>query len=272
MNNYQKFLIVLDLDGTLLTDEKTILPKTKQYLKELEEQGHVVAMASGRPPRAIIPYYQELGLKGPLISYNGACVYDPKDPSFPSFDQYFSKESVLDFLSKFPEGVIMEAFAENQDTVFYLNKGTEFDTMFHNDGMILKYGKFEEILDSDVYAFVVQLKDRSYIKMLDETQLYDETLFLRHWYALEEVAEFGSYNRSKATGIEKLQQYYGIDRAHTIAFGDAENDVEMLSSAGVPFAMKNADPHLKAIAGNITLDDNNHEGIYLTLKEFFKVK
>ena len=76
--------------------------------------------------------------------------------------------------------------------------------------------------------------------------------------------------RNKASGISKLQSYYHIDRIHTIAFGDAENDVEMLSTAGVPYAMKNASPHLKQIVHNVTLEDNNHEGIYLTLKAFFE--
>ncbi len=271
MKNNQKFLIVSDLDGTLLDESKHIMEKTASYLKELKREGHVIALASGRPPRAILPYYDELGLDGPIISYNGACVYDPKDDSFPRYDEYYKKEDVLSFLSRFKNGEIIHSFAESETKVFYTSHDEEFNEMFNHDGMEMVYGDFEDILDEDVYAFVFQTTEESK-KKIAEVSLPDESLFLRHWYGVKTVAEFGSYKRSKATGISLLQKCYHIDRAHTIAFGDAENDVEMLTTAGVPFAMKNANPHLKEIVHNVTLEDNDHEGIYLTLKNFFEGK
>lgn len=271
MNNNQKFLIVSDLDGTLLDESKHIMEKTASYLKELRREGHVIALASGRPPRAILPYYDELGLDGPIISYNGACVYDPKDESFPRYDEFYTKESVLDFLSHFEKGELIHCFAESEERVYYTDHEEGFNEMFNHEGMELIYGPLEETLKEDVYAFVFQTKEGGKQKVID-TPLYDDSLFLRHWYGVKTVSEFGSLKRSKATGISLLQKYYHIDRAHTIAFGDAENDVEMLTTAGVPFAMKNANPHLKSIIRNITLDDNDHEGIYLTLKAFFEGK
>ncbi len=271
MNNNQKFLIVSDLDGTLLDDSKHIMEKTASYLKELKREGHVIALASGRPPRAILPYYDELGLDGPLISYNGACVYDPNDETFPRYDEYYRKEDVLSFLSQFKEGEIIHSFAESETKVFYTSHDEEFNEMFNHDGMELVYGDFNQVLDEDVYAFVFQTREDC-IQKVKGTALPDESLFLRHWYSVKTVGEFGSYKRSKATGISLLQKHYHIDRAHTIAFGDAENDVEMLTTAGVPFAMKNANDHLKQIVHNVTVEDNNHEGIYLTLKKFFEGK
>ena len=271
MNNKQKFLIVCDLDGTLLDDKKNIMEKTASYLKELMRDGNVVALASGRPPRAILPYYEELGLKGPFVSYNGACVYDPNESSFARYDEYYSKEEILSFLSNFKNGEIVRCFAESETKVYYTDHDEEFNSMFNHEGMELVYGPLEKTLDEDVYAFVFQVKE-GYEDKVNQTPLSDASLFLRHWYETDKIAEFGSLKRNKASGISKLQSYYHIDRIHTIAFGDAENDVEMLSTAGVPYAMKNASPHLKQIVHNVTLEDNNHEGIYLTLKAFFEGK
>ena len=79
-----KKLIFIDLDGTLLNDSFELTPYTKDVLKRISEKGHLVVLASGRPPRAILPYYEELGLKTPFIAYNGTYVIDPNDKSFPS--------------------------------------------------------------------------------------------------------------------------------------------------------------------------------------------
>ena len=57
---------------------------------------------------------------------------------------------------------------------------------------------------------------------------------------------------SKARGMERVLRHYGIDREEIIAFGDGENDMEMLEYAGIGVAMGNADPEVKEIADYVT--------------------
>lgn len=265
-----RFLIVSDLDGTLLSSEKKILPKTKKLLLELQKEGHIIALASGRPPRAVLPYYEELGLDGPIITYNGACVYDPKDKSFPPYHFYFKKEDVIDYINKFEEGDIVEMFAETDDTIYFMNEENKFSKMFHLEGMKIVTGDFRKTLHEDVYAFVFKFKDQKTMDRGLKEELHDDNLFFRSWYDCRYIAELGTYTTSKATGIEKIRLVHNIDKAHTIAFGDAENDVEMLTSVGIPFAMKNASEKLKSLVPNITEYDNDHEGIYYALKKLFE--
>lgn len=78
----EKHLIVLDLDGTLLTDNKTISPRTKQTLLKLKENGHDVMIATGRPFRSSELYYRELGLTTPIVNFNGAFVHHPLQTSW----------------------------------------------------------------------------------------------------------------------------------------------------------------------------------------------
>lgn len=73
----ERHLIALDLDGTLLKDDKTISPKTKTVLNKAREMGHVVMIATGRPFRSSELYYRELGLDTPIVNFNGAFIHHP---------------------------------------------------------------------------------------------------------------------------------------------------------------------------------------------------
>ena len=78
----EKHLIVLDLDGTLLKDDKTISNKTKNVIFKAKEAGHEVMIATGRPYRSSEMYYRELDLNSPIVNFNGAFVHHPKDQHF----------------------------------------------------------------------------------------------------------------------------------------------------------------------------------------------
>ncbi len=74
-----QFLIALDLDGTLLTDNKTISERTLKTLKRLQQEGHIVMISTGRPFRSSVQYYHELELNTPIVNFNGAFVHHPLD-------------------------------------------------------------------------------------------------------------------------------------------------------------------------------------------------
>ena len=72
-----KKILVLDIDGTLVNSEKKITPETLKYLKMIQEQGHIVALASGRPFPGLKQYSDALGLAeygGYALSFNGGKV------------------------------------------------------------------------------------------------------------------------------------------------------------------------------------------------------
>lgn len=78
----KQHLIALDLDGTLLTDNKIISPRTKNTIAKAKEQGHIVVISTGRPFRASYDYYKELSLNTPIVNFNGAYVHHPLDSSW----------------------------------------------------------------------------------------------------------------------------------------------------------------------------------------------
>lgn len=77
----EKHLIALDLDGTLLKDDKTISPKTKMVIQKARQQGHEVMIATGRPFRSSEIYYREMGLNSPIVNFNGPTYIIPETPA-----------------------------------------------------------------------------------------------------------------------------------------------------------------------------------------------
>ncbi len=264
----QKFLIVLDCDGTLLNDEKKILPKTKAYLMELAKRGNIITMASGRPDRAVLPYYRELECHGPFIGYNGSIILDPDDKKFPVFKKKYPLTIIKDFLSHFKIDDFSNIMAEDEKNLFFLYEDHEYENYFHPEGMNVFYGPMLELFKEDLFGFIISLKDPNLLfKVQDVISKYDDIGF-RPWINTSLIGEFFFYSVNKSTAIERLQKYYQIDRAHVIAFGDADNDIEMIKKAGVSFAMQNGSEVIKKVADYITPFDNNHEGIYFALKKF----
>ena len=74
-------------------------------------------------------------------------------------------------------------------------------------------------------------------------------------------------NLNKGTAVKRLQNLYNIRKEETMAFGDFNNDIEMLKCAQYSFAMENASDELKKYA-NYTADTNNNFGVVKAIKEF----
>ena len=125
-------LIVLDLDGTLLTDEKVISEKTKLTLKKAEEKGHHIMIATGRPYRASEVYYRQLGLKTPIVNFNGAFVHHPNDRSWKTIHETISLPVVKDVIDAMQQFTFHNIVAEVMDDVY----------MHYHDEKLLDYFRF----------------------------------------------------------------------------------------------------------------------------------
>ncbi|EHB6443991.1 HAD-IIB family hydrolase, partial [Enterococcus faecalis] len=118
--------IVMDIDGTLLTSEKKISPKTRQALVAAQKQGLSLILASGRPTNGMRPLADELEMahyNGHLLSYNGACVTHHGSQQ-QLFNQTISKslsQQILEHLKQFDVIPMI-----NDETFMYVND------VFHN--------------------------------------------------------------------------------------------------------------------------------------------
>ncbi|MFC5588665.1 Cof-type HAD-IIB family hydrolase [Sporosarcina soli] len=260
-------LIVLDLDGTLLTDEKVISEKTKQTLKKAEEHGHHIMIATGRPYRASEVYYRQLGLRTPIVNFNGAFVHHPTDPSWKTIHEPISLPVVTDVVDAMQQYSFHNIVAEVMDDVYMHYHDEKLLDIFGFGDPMIKQGDIRQFLKENPTSLLIQA-DAEHVDPIRRHlgEVHAEAIDHRRWGAPWHVIEIVRHGLNKAVGISHVSKWMDIPTERIIAFGDEDNDLEMIDYAGVGVAMGNAIDRLKSIANEVT-ETNNEDGIALFLEE-----
>ena len=262
---FKPCLIAFDMDGTLLNEKKTISLKTKRLLRKLTKQGHKIVLASGRPSRAMKSYYEDLRLNTPMICYNGAFVYSPNDPNFKKIEFEFPRNVIKEVIQKIRPH-IKNVMCEDEENIWVDKEDSYLDKFFWYDNMNIIYGDLVDTLNKDPMTCIVQTPfEYRDTHELEEVMKKYPDLYARFWTG-SPYFELYYKDTSKGAALKRIAEYYNIPKERIIAFGDAENDKEMLKMAHYSVAMKNGKETLKEYAKTITTKDNDHNGIYFALK------
>ena len=259
-------VIAFDMDGTLLNHKKKISFLTRKYLQKLSKQGHKIILASGRPSRSMWVYYNQLKLKTPMICYNGAYVFDPNDENFPKIEFEFPKDTIITVLKRITSH-IQNVMCET-DTEIWVDKKDEYlEKYFWYDGMDIHYGDLAETLDKNPMTCIVQTPyEYRETHDIDNAITDFPEIAARFWTGCP-YFELYYKETSKGNALKRICEYYNIPLKDLIVFGDATNDVEMFEVAGTSVLMSNAKYDLKDKTTMVSVKDNNHNGIYHTLKK-----
>ncbi len=269
MKNY---LLVFDLDGTLLKDWESMSHETISYLREVQKLGHKIVLATGRPFRSSERFHKQLGLTTPIINYNGGLVSSRHDTKFKGYSITVDYDSIIDIIYG-TRNMIENAFGEIEDDI-YLWKDTEkIQPLLHNfNGARLFVGEIEEILSNPTNGFIIIAKKgkgpavEEYIRAN-----YKDRILCRNWgEKYSYCIELYTPKTNKANAIEYVSKFLGYEPDQIIAFGDGDNDIEMIQFAGLGIAMKNSHEKLKAIADEITEHSNKEDGVIKHLKKILE--
>lgn len=265
-------LIVLDLDGTLLTDEKTISVRTKAALAEARRQGHEVMIATGRPFRASKLYYEALDLSTPIVNFNGAYVHHPKSRAFAATHSPIALNTVHDIVDSLAPFELDNVLAEVMDDVYIQRHDDQLLDILSSGNPKITTGPLIQTLKASPTSILLQAKEQQVALIrqhLADTKadLIDHRRWGDPWHVIE-IVRNGVH---KAKGVAHVSRELGIPRERIIAFGDEDNDLEMIDYVGVGVAMGNAIPQLKHIANEIT-DSNNDDGIAALLVDRLQLK
>ena len=267
----KEHLIVLDLDGTLLTDEKVISQLTKETLLKAKQAGHQVMIATGRPYRASQLYYNELGLTTPIVNFNGALVHHPKNPLWQTIHTTVDLHVVHDVVESVHKYEYNNLIAEVMDDVYIHREDDGALQMFHMGSPNILMGDLTHTLHQNPTSLLIHADDANTPIIRQHLQdVHAELIEHRRWGAPFPIIEIVRKGLSKAVGIDHIAKEMGIPRDRIIAFGDEDNDLEMIEYAGVGVAMNNGIAELKNIANEITLS-NNDDGIARLLQERLKL-
>lgn len=265
-----KYLIALDLDGTLLYDWETLKKETVEYLLKLKTKGHKFVIATGRPFRSSEMYYKMLELDTPIINYNGGLVTSKLDDDFQCFSLTVEREYVLDIFDKNKQ-YIKNAFGEIGDHVYLLHDTEEIRPLLHLfNGAKLTVGDFKDTLPGNTNGFIIIANEGQgqFIEDFVEKK-YKGKVLHRNWgneYSF--IIELFTPETNKGNGLKYVADYLGFKPENVIAFGDGHNDIEMLEYAGLGIAMSNAHFSLKEVADLVLENSNKENGIEKFLMSF----
>ncbi|MDD3839980.1 MAG: Cof-type HAD-IIB family hydrolase [Clostridia bacterium] len=275
--NYK--MIVLDLDGTLLDDNKSITPKNKQVLNTLYKKGIKIVIATGRTFMAAKYLVKDLGFDVIIFSNNGNLVRHSSNNN-KIFHRYIDSNLFYQLLGDAKKADLypilhVDHFEENIDVLFEKNKIDNYynsytlnpkarykviDSFYHYKNPRILLMLFLGSLDS-LKSFQAKIS----IKYNDKFKSHIITSLTKIGPVLEIMSPYGS----KWNSIKEYARTINITPDEIIAIGDDNNDLEMIVNAGLGIAMKNATKPLLSSAKKISAYTNNQDGVAHVLKEIY---
>lgn len=269
----ERYLIALDLDGTLLTDNKKISPFNKKIIQQLMEEGHIVVIATGRPHRASIMYYHELGLNTPMVNFNGALIHHPTDDRWDAVHSPLPNRIAKEIIHTCYQLEVKNILAEIKDDMYLDVYDERIVSFFTNPEETEKVtiGSLKNHLKGDPTSIMIQPKEGQLDHIRDYLDQHHASIIEhRQWGVPYDVIEIVKKGVNKATGLQKVAHYFQIPSSNIIAFGDEDNDMEMIQFAGFGIAMGNAIEPLKSVATDVTTS-NQEDGVGRYLQQMFQL-
>lgn len=256
-------LFAIDLDGTLLRSDYQIGPFAKSILKAVSDDGDIVLLSSGRPIRTLYPYYKELGFKGPICCYGGSYIGHPENPlCYPVYDPSIDKEDIISVVSPYLDELDFY-MGENHHCLCESKQNPFLDKYFPQEGIHFRLISSLKELPEKLKIFVFSAKEEIGNKIEEALKAYPR--YRLHYWRNEPYYEIILQEASKGEALEQVAAYYGIKKEDTFAFGDSENDYDMLEKAGHPYAMKGCKSVRLATTFPATEKGNDQEGVALEI-------
>lgn len=271
-----KYLIAIDLDGTLLTDDKKISRLNMQTITSLQKRGHKIVIATGRSNHASISYYHTLKLNTPMINFNGALTYHPLKEDWKLNHIPIPAHKAIEMITFCKKISVDNIIAETNHNVYIDQKDKEIVNLFlfHEQTTPHFTVHIEEIakhLTTDPTSLLIQPKENQHQQIQQFlTENFPQQFEFRSWGSPWNIFDVTLKGIHKGYALQKLASYYQIPRDRVIAFGDETNDLEMLKFSGIGVAMENAAESLKKIADHITFS-NEKDGVGKFLKNYFSI-
>jgi len=242
-------------------------PRTKKALGAARDAGVHTVIVTGRMFQSALPYAREAGIEDPLVCYQGAVVADPTTGEFlrhVPIPLELARETIAAVEG---EGYPLNVYVDDE---LYVARETEESEA---------YARFQNLAVhpvGDLLAWL-DMPPTKLVSVGDPLELdglearmkarFDGRLYISK--SLPHFLEFAHPSVTKGSGLEFLAGVVGFTREETIAFGDGENDVELLEWAGYAVAVANAHPKVLAVA-DFVCPSVDEEGVAQVIESYMR--
>ncbi len=252
---FQGILLCTDLDGTLIGSDGRISEDNRQAIEYFKREGGSFTFVTGRASHATRALISDIRPNAPIGCLNGAGIYDGERDEMLWAD-YLDHEvdAMLDAVeAQMPDvGIILNV----PHGVFFTNETTGNADYCRRRGINFPLRSRSEI-GHPYYKILFLHCDGGRVEelaaFLHSHPLTERYSYIRSEYELYEILPKGV---SKGDVMLRLADRLGIERSHTIAVGDYNNDVSMIRAAGVGYAVANAVEEAKAVADRVTVSND----------------
>ena len=280
MNDNYK-IVFIDIDGTLVNDEKQIPKENIETIKKLKTKGIEVVLASGRPYHSIEKYSNIAGAMPYIIGSNGGVVVNYKEDKL-LYNANIDKPLALEILKFVKANNLFTAITlsgnlvlenemhsltkENRDELIVVNSLEEY--LKNTNESIIKFSIMSDNKED------LQIAREKLINKFNITITNVDTFVIpnkyrkagKNPYVMDVMKEYVN----KGEAIKKLCKYLNLNTQEAIIFGDGLNDIEMFELDAYKVAMKNAKDKIKEMADFVTIS-NNEAGVAYKLNKIFNI-
>lgn len=253
--------IFFDIDGTLVSLKNKVYPPSLiPAFKALREKGILLFVATGRSKFEIVTEHLLDGLEfDGFLTNNGQDAYDTQGNLLygKPLDSREAK-AVLDWVEK--TGCACWMVSGEKSCLNFTNRRV-LEAMEAIHTRPPEQGDLRQMVDTPIYKIVLFLTREE----MAQPMKLAPTSRMTQWFPLGH--DIISQDGGKQNAMLEILKRYGIAREDSMAFGDSENDLEMLRAAGIGVAMGNGTEESKAAADYVTTDCDE-DGILNALKHF----
>lgn len=266
-------LVVSDMDGTLLGPDKRVSAVTREAIKRAERAGIRFSICTGRIQTMTEYYLGDLQLTTPVITANGALIWDPAGQKV-LWDQPMDEEELLSLLL-FCREHQLDYCALTMGTSYFA-AGSVRRKRFEQYNEIARSGGFAPMslaLFDDAFACIRGQK--VYKVLINEVvpgqfaaavAFIDTLKTIGYTSSEDRLLDVADRNISKGEGLKHLAQLLDIPTDDVCAVGDYDNDIPMLRASGFPVAMANGCEAIRNAAEFVT-KANTEDGVAYLLDQ-----
>ncbi len=252
--NFNKVIIMTDLDGTLLNDKKKVSEKDMAAINDFRNNGGHFTLATGRGVAMARNIVEMLEIDMPCVIFNGAAVYDFSIDKFlwHSSMPLCASDYIRTLVKEFPDIGIEILHAEK---VYVTNNNRTVEEHMALESITPVYASLEDVPQDNWLKVLIAYPPEKIHRIIEFTK-HNCNKGVNWVHSSPMYYEMLPEGISKGAGYKKLLEITGMSDYFTVASGDFGNDYEMVRTADLGVAVANAQQPVKD-ASKLIVGDNN---------------